>query len=466
MREHSSNGPHQGSGFSAARPEWLVARTFGVLILAGTILLMVPMANADGQWRNPLSALFTATSAACVTGLTVVDTGSTFTLFGQVVILLLIQFGGIGLMTLATFLLVVIGRRMTFSDENLLMRTLGLARAAGLRSVLVKTIVFTVLFEGVGAALLAWRFSTVHGIPPVRAVYEGLFHAVSAFCNAGFALRPDSLAAFGTDPWVVCTAAVLIVLGGLGFLVWHELTSWRFWRSPQRKGQVSFHTRLVLWSTAVLVFGGAAAFLVLEWGNTLQSMPLLQKLWVSLFHAVTPRTAGFYFIEPAAFRLPTLFLTMGQMFIGGAPCSMAGGVKVTTMVVIILTVRAMVRGDRDVRFSGRTLPERAVREGLAIFSLGLTFVGAIFGLLLLTETSFLVNGPSGSADVLLFETISAFGTVGLSLGVTAQLSAGGQLALILLMVAGRLGPVTLASFIGGREVKQRIRYPEEHVVLG
>jgi trk system potassium uptake protein TrkH len=466
MNGASVSGSQWPRGRPIGRPEWLVARTFAVLILVGTGILMLPVSNADGRWRDPLSALFTATSAATVTGLTVADTGSAFSRFGQGVILLLIQIGGVGLMTLATFLLVVIGRRMSLSDENLLMRTLGLARAAGLRAVLLKTIVFTVLFELVGTTLLSWRMATVHGMSHGRAWFEGLFHAVSAFCNAGFALRADSLVSYRQDPWVVLTMAGLIVLGGLGFLVWHELTSLRFWRRPEGGRRLSLHTRLVLVSTTVLIGGAAVAFLALEWGHSLRAYSLVQRGWIALFHAVTPRTAGFQLVEVASLRMPTLFLTMGLMFIGGAPCSMAGGVKVTTLVVMILTVRTMVRGDPDVRYAERTLPERAVREGLAIFTLGLLLVILFFGVLLLTEPAILQGGIGSGADALLFETVSAFGTVGLSVGVTGQISPMGRIALILLMVAGRLGPLTLASFIGGREVKQRVRYPEEHIVLG
>ena len=458
--------PPKAPPSAAIRPEWLVMRTFLYLILAGTAVLMLPLSHPGGHWMDPVTALFTATSATCVTGLTVADPGTAFNLFGQIVILLLIQIGGLGLMTMATFLLLLVGKRMSMSDESAMLSSLGLGRASGLGLVMKKVILFTILFEGAGTAILAWRFATFHGMPAGRAVYVGLFHCVSAFCNAGLSLFPDNLIGYRDDPWIVLTLAGLLIAGGLGFIVWHELTEIKFWRIKTLRGRLSLHTRLVLFSTAALILGGFLGFLVLEWRHTLAPLSIPHRFLAAFFQGVTPRTAGFNVVDMSQVSPPTLFMTIGLMFIGGAPCSTAGGVKVTTMVVLALALYTMIRGRRDVFFANRTLPDTAVREGLAVFVLALIQVLVVFGILLLTEDLTRFAGRFGAPDALLFETVSAFGTVGLSTGITPQLSVWGQLALVAMMFLGRLGPVTLASIIGRKAIKQQVRYPEEYVLLG
>lgn len=448
-----------------ARPEWVVIRTFLLIIAAGALLLMLPAAHPGGRWMDPVTALFTATSAACVTGLSVADTGADFSLFGQLVILALIQAGGIGVMTLAAFLLLAVGRRASMLEENVMLSTLGLDRAAGLTLVLRKTVLFTLLFEAVGTAVLAWRFSA-HGMALPRAVYVGLFHAVSAFCNAGFSLFPDSLIGFRQDPWIVLTLAALLVSGGLGFLVWHELSALKFWRIRTLRGGLSLHTRMVLMASAVLTAIGIGSFLFVEWNGTLAELSVPHRLLAAGFQGVTSRTAGFNLVPMDQVAPPTLFMTIGLMFIGGAPCSTAGGIKVTTVVVMVLTLTTMLRGRRDITFSNRTLPESVMREAIAISTLGVFQVLAGFGLLLLTEDLTRFVGRFGAVDALLFEAVSAFGTTGLSTGITPRLSVIGHLVLTGMMFLGRLGPMTLASAIGRKGVQQRIRYPEEDVVLG
>jgi trk system potassium uptake protein TrkH len=448
------------------RPEWTVMKTFFFLILGGAFLLMLPVANTGYKWLHPINALFTATSATCVTGLTVVDTGTSFTLFGQLVILALIQIGGLGLMTLATFLLLVVGRRMSVSDESAMLVTLGLGRASGLKLVLRKAVIFTVLFEAAGAAILFWRFSTFHGMPVAQAAYSGVFHSISAFCNAGFSLFPDNLIGVRDDPWIILTLAFLLISGGLGFIVWHELTEIKFWRIKTLRGTLSLHTRLVLVTTGVLVAAGFLGFRALEWRHTLDGLPYWNRVLAAFFQGVTPRTAGFNLVDMGQVTPQTLFMTMGLMFIGGAPCSTAGGIKLTTIIVMVLTLRTMIRGRRDVYFADRTIPDSAVREGLAIFVLSLFQIGLVFAVLLFTENLDAVVGRFGMVDAVLFETVSAFGTVGLSTGLTPSLSLSGQVALSVLMFLGRLGPVAIASIIGRKVVQQRVRYPEEYVLLG
>ncbi len=449
----------------SARPEWMVMKTFFFMIVAGAVALMLPVAHPGGRWMDPMTAFFTATSAACVTGLTVADTGSDFTLFGQLVILGLIQVGGIGLMTLAAFLLLVVGRRLSMMDESVMLKSLGMGRASGLKLVLQKTVLFTVLFETAGTAILSWRFSE-HGMSTGRSLYAGLFHAVSAFCNAGFSLFPGNLAGYREDPWIVLTLAGLLIAGGLGFIVWHEMTEIRFWRIKTLRGSLSLHTRLVLVATAVLIALGALGFLVLEWRHTLADLSVPHRFLAAFFQGVTPRTAGFNLVDMSQVTPPTLFLNLVLMFIGGAPCSTAGGVKVTAVVVMALTLTAMLRGRRDISFAHRTLPESAMRGGVAIFTLSILQVMAGFGLLLLTEDLTRFTGHFGAVDALLFETVAAFGTAGLSTGITPHLSVAGQLTVTVMMFFGRLGPVTLASAIGRKGMRQQVRYPEEYVVLG
>ncbi|MFO7535758.1 MAG: potassium transporter TrkG [Kiritimatiellia bacterium] len=441
-------------------------KSFFFVILGGMLLLTLPVCHPEFRWTNPLTALFTATSATCVTGLTVADTGTAFSLFGQIVILCLIQVGGIGLMTLSTFLLLVVGKRMSMSDESAMLITLGLGRVSGLGLVLRKAILFTILLEGAGTAILSWRFSAFHGMAAGKAFYMGLFHSVSAFCNAGFSLFPDNLIGFRDDPWIVLTLAALLVTGGVGFIVWHELTEIKFWRIKTLRGSLSLHTRLVLISTGILVAVGFFGFLALEWRNTLAPLDIPHRFMAALFQGVTPRTAGFNVVDMGQVNPPTLFMNMVLMFIGGAPCSTAGGVKVTTLVVMALTLSTMLKGRRDVQFADRTLPDSAVREGLAIFVLAILQVMLVFGVLLLTENLDGMVGRFGKVDALLFETLSAFGTVGLSTGITPQLSTWGRFTLVMMMFFGRLGPVTIATIIGRKVVRQQVRYPEEYVLLG
>lgn len=449
------------------RPEWIVVRAFGVAILVGAALLCLPIASASGRWTHPLDALFTATSATCVTGLIVVDTGAHFSPFGHSVILCLIQMGALGIMTLGTFLLVLIGRRLSVQGEFVLMDSLGHERIRGLKPLLATTILYTILFETVGAALLGRRLFTHHGYTVNQAVRHGIFHSISAFCNAGFSLHADSLIGWRQDPVLMLTVMALIVLGGLGFLVLYNLSSIRFWRRDRlRRGRLSLHTKIVLSSSGLLLLIGWIGFLALEARYSLADMTWLDKMVAALFHSVSPRTAGFNVIDMANVHPPASLLTMLLMFVGGSPSSTAGGIKTTTFVVLVLTVVAMVRGREETELHGRTIPARAVREALSIFLLSLLCVVAFFGVLLLTEH---VAAPSpylSGADALLFETVSAFGTVGLSMGVTPTLSAIGKLCIIICMFIGRLGPMAIALVIGARDLGQSVRYPEEDVVVG
>ncbi|MDD5706665.1 MAG: potassium transporter TrkG [Kiritimatiellae bacterium] len=449
----------------AAKPQWAMVAAFAVTILIGAALLTLPAASTGGEPLRPLEALFTATSATCVTGLTVVDVGARLTLFGQLVVLSLIQLGGLGIMTLGTFLLVLTGRRLSMRNESILLTSLGSDEVPALRSLLYRTITFTLLIESCGAILLTWRHLE-GGMAPVRAIYYGVFHAVSAFCNAGFALFPNnsSLISMSGDTSYLIAVALLITSGGLGFLVLHNLSVFKFWRRSRRtRGRITMHSRMALSATVFLIATGGLAFLALEQNASLAGLSWDDKTVGALFQSVTVRTAGYNSVPMSSLSEPGRLLSIGLMFVGGAPGSTAGGVKTTTMIVLILTILAMIRGRHTTLYRGRAIPEAVVREAIVIFMLSIFFITAAFGALMLTEAP----APGSAASLpLLFETVSAFATVGLSLDVTPGLSAAGRIIIIMAMFVGRLGPLTVALIVGRSGTGERLQYPEEEVVVG
>ncbi len=451
-----------------AHPELIAALTFAVAIAVGTLLLCLPMASAAGGWTDPVTAFFTAVSATCVTGLVVVDTGSYFSHAGQFVILGLIQLGGLGIMTFATTLLVLAGRRLSLRDEFVLMDALGNVQFRGIRSLLRRTIAFVATFELVGAAIVAVRLATAYDYGWPRAVYHGLFHSISAFCNAGFALHGDSLSRFRGDPFISLTIVALLVAGGLGFIVLFNLSLLRLWRRDRlARGRLSLHSSLALSASLVLMAIGWFGFLFLEWRGVLSELGLGEKLLVSLFQGTTPRTAGFNVVDMAALAPATQFLTSILMFIGGCPSSTAGGIKVTTMVVLLCATLDLVRGRARTDIWKRTIPAGLVREAIVIVLLGSFCVMLGYGVLLVTEHVGLADQQTAiSSEALLFEVISAFGTVGLSTGITASLSTVGKLLLACCMFIGRLGPLTLAVSMSVGVRPQAVIYPEEDVIVG
>jgi trk system potassium uptake protein TrkH len=450
-----------------ASPEWILVRAFAAAILLGGLVLCLPVSSSRNTWTDPLTAFFTATSATCVTGLSVVDISSHFSRFGQGAILVMIQAGGLGIMTLGTFLLVMVGRRLGMQNEFVLIDSLGYDRIRGLPSLLRRAILFTLLFEAAGAAVLTHRLMTTQAQPFGEALYSGLFHSISAFCNAGFALFPDNLASWQNDPVLLLTIAALIVLGGIGFLVLYDLSSIRFWRRNRLvRGRLTLHTKIVLKTTLILVLSGWVLIGLAEWNGTLAPLNTLNKLVVSLFHSITPRTAGFNVVDMGLVHPATLFLTMLFMFIGGGPCSTAGGIKITTVAVMLRVMLSMIRGKPHVESHGRTIPFHIVREALSIFILASVLVAVAFGLLLTVEPPSPVLRAVGRADGLLFEAVSAFGTVGLSTGITPTLTTAGKLIIMLLMFVGRVGPLTLALVIGRQDIGQAIRLPDEEVIVG
>jgi len=445
-----------------------MALGFLFAILLGTFLLTLPAANTNGQLMSPITALFTATSATCVTGLSVIDIGTELTLFGQLVVLTLIQLGGLGITTFGTFLLVLVGRRLSVQNEFVLMNAYGVEEVKGVRSLLLWTMAFTLLFEGIGTFLLWLRYiQPPPGIAlphsPWIALYYAAFHSVSAFCNAGFSLHRDSLVPFQNDPFYLGVIDLLIVSGGLGFLVLYNIITIKFWRSNLKtRGRITLHTKIVLLSTLLLVLAGTAFFMAQEWSNTLKDLPLTGKICCSFFQAITPRTAGFNAVPMDQIKEITRFATSLLMVVGGSPGSSAGGIKTTTLVVLVMTIIAMCKNRRETVLFSRTIPYAVVREAIVIFLLAISLILTAYGLLLWTE----FPQQPGDASKLFFETVSAAATVGLSINHTGTLSTAGRCIIIVCMFVGRLGPLAVALLIGNRDESQRIRYPTEEIVVG
>ncbi|MER7079462.1 potassium uptake protein, TrkH family [Saccharopolyspora kobensis] len=449
----------QGSGRRLAavrrQPAVSVVLGFAGLIAVGTLLLSMPFATESGEPTGLIVALFTATSAACVTGLIVVDTPTYWSTAGEVIILVLIQLGGLGIMTLASLLSLLVFRRfglrmrLTAQAET---KTLGLG---DVRRVVGRILLLSLLFELVVAVALTARLVTGYGLGFGRAVYEGVFHAVSAFNNAGFALRTDNLMGFVTDAWFCLPIALAVIAGGLGFPVWLELFS-RL-RQPRRW---TLHTKITVWVTVVLLIGGSVVVTAAEWTNpgTLGPLSWPGKLLAGFFAATMTRTAGFNNLDIAEMHSGTLLVHDVLMFIGGGSAGTAGGIKITTFALLAFVILAEIRGEPTVHVMGRRLPEGVQRQALTIVLIAVGVV--VLSVLLLQAIT-----PFG-LDAVLFEVVSAFATVGLSTGITAQIPALGQILLVVLMFIGRLGPITLASALALRERGRRYELPEERPIVG
>ncbi|MEY2959292.1 MAG: hypothetical protein RLZZ01_1860 [Actinomycetota bacterium] len=452
-------------------PAQLVLLGFVVLILVGTALLSLPVAVDDGLGRLGFrDALFWATSAATVTGLGTVDV-STFSLLGELVLLGLVQVGGFGIMTIGSVLAVLATERIGLRQRMLAQAEIGAVSGGELKSLLVAIATITVLVEATIAAILALHLATVDGVGIGRAVYSGVFHGVSAFNNAGISLYSDSLTQFVSDPLVVFPITAAFVLGGLGFpvivLTAQHLRSGltrRVRRGPRRDVAQptawNLHARITIAATVVLLVVGPLVVLVAEWTNaaTLGPMSVWDKIQAAWFQGVTPRTAGFNTIDIGAQREPTLNVMTVLMFIGAGPASTSGGIKVTTFAVLVVAMWSEIRGHRDVSIFHRRMPDQAVRQAITVAALG---IGTVFG----TAVALTATTPFHLTDTL-FEAASAFGTVGLSTGITNELPAVGHYLLVLVMLAGRVGPVTFVAALATRARPLPYRYPEETPIIG
>jgi potassium uptake TrkH family protein len=438
------------------RPAAAVVAGFAVAVTVGTALLSLPVATEAGSSAVPMAALFTAVSAVCVTGLVIVDTPTYWSTFGELAVLGMIQAGGIGIMTLATLLGLLVSRRVGL---RLQLTALAETRALGLgevRQVVVRILAVALVIELLTAVVLTARFALFYDEAPGRAAYLGLFHAVSAFNNAGFALFSDNMMSFATDPWICFPLGVATVLGGIGFPVLFELGR----RLRRQSSRWSLHVKVTVGTYAALFVVGVAAFLLGEWTNpgTLGPVDTGGKLVIGLFHGIQPRTAGFNSVDIAQLDPATLLVTDVLMFIGGGSAGTAGGIKVTTFALLAFVMLAEVRGEPTVHVLGRRLPPAIQRQALTV---ALAAVGVV-----VVSTVTLLQITDFGLDAVLFETVSAFATVGLSTGITDDLPTAGQLLLAALMFLGRLGPITLASALALREQERRYELPEERTIVG
>ncbi len=448
-------GIHKSLIYLRLKPSQLVIITYLAIIIVGTLLLSLPRATVK-EGVSFINRLFTATSATCVTGLTVVDISKVFSTFGQCIILLLIQIGGLGLMTFVSFFALILGKGMGMRERAVLKDVLDYEMMGRLGRLIMTMLLTTFFLEAVGAGILTLFFH--HYLAnPLKSFYYGIFHAVSAFCNAGFSLFTNSFQDFQDKLGFNLTITTLIILGGLGFLVIQDFMRFLYRKIKGEFVRLSLHSRLVLLTTLSLLVVGTFLFLLLEKRNILPHQPG-KALLASYFQSVTARTAGFSTVDISLLREPTYLLLIFLMFIGASPGSTGGGIKTSTFAVLLFTIISYLQGKEKVEISRRTLSSFLVHKVLAIVSFSLSVVFLSTFLLLITEKLAFTQ--------ILFEVISAFGTVGLSTGITPSLSPAGKLIILATMLVGRIGPLTLALALGPRTKKVKYTYPEEKVIVG
>ncbi len=441
-----------GRNLSKWTPAQILISTFALLILVGSVLLSLPVAF-HGPPLSYVDALFTATSAVCVTGLAVVDTATQFTWFGQLVILILIQLGGLGLMTMATVMALFLGRKISFRNRLIMQESLNQFSLGGILRLTIAVGVVTGFFEALGAIILTARFLPRFGW--ATALWYGIFHSVSAFCNAGFDLigRFQSFTPFASDWLINLVITTLVIFGGLGFSVVADVYNHR-----QNLSRLSLHTKLVLSMSFFLIVTGTLSLLLVDWNGSLAELPVANKVLGAYFQSVTTRTAGFCTVPIGNFSSAGILLMILFMFIGASPGSTGGGVKTTTVATVVLGVLSTIKGREDAQAFDRRIPQEIVRRATAIVSIAFALVLSVTILLSLTEEQPFMS--------VLFESVSAFATVGLSLGVTPQLSFLGRLIIMLTMFVGRVGPMSLALALVRSEGYTGVRYPEEKIIVG
>lgn len=429
---------------------------FCLVILSGTILLMLPISTREGVVTPPIDALFTTVSASCVTGLIIADTYQYWSIFGQIVIISLIQIGGLGFMTIGVFFAVVLRKKIGLWVRGTLQESVNIMQTGGIVRLAKKIIIGTAVFEGTGALILSIHFSRT--MDWGQAVYYGIFHSVSAFCNAGFDLMGKdgeyiSLTGYSGDWTVNLVIMLLIIIGGIGFFIWNDLSEnklhFRRWK---------LHTKITILMTLALVFGGAAVLFVLEYNNTLAGRPLDEQILCSLFGSVTARTAGFNTVDTAALTDSSKLFTALLMFIGGSPGSTAGGMKTTTFVVLAASVYSGLFDKRECSMFGRRLSRDVVRKASTVLCTNL--------MLCVTAVLIIVTATSLDVTDVIFEVASAMGTVGMSAGITRDMDAVSKISLIFLMFCGRVGSMTFALSLKGHKVEPPVRLPEEEVMIG
>lgn len=441
-------------GFKLTPPK-VLSLGFVILITIGTILLSLPVASTKGQ-ISFIDALFMATSATCVTGLAVIDTGTQLTTFGQVVLLILFQIGGLGFVTMATLITLVLNKRISLKERILMQESMNQNSMQGIVRLIRRVLLYSLVIQLTGAIVFAGRF--MMDMPFGKAVYFGIFHSISIFNNAGFDLFGDihgpfsGLTRFVHDPIVNFTSMILIFLGGIGFIVLADVMDF-----PKRK-RLTLHSKVVLWTSAVLIIIGAALFFLLEFNSTLKPLDAGGKVMATFLQAITPRSGGVTTIDVTLLRESTQFLMILLMFIGAAPGSTGGGIKITTFAILVTAVVARLRGKEEiVMFRHRIAKENVYRAvTMTLMSLMLLVIATM--LLSVTEhAEFLA---------VLFEAVSAFGTSGLTIGLTPELTTAGKVLVIILMFMGRTGPLTLAYALKPKGSKELYRYPEGKITIG
>ena len=439
-------------------PVQILAIGFAIVVFTGAILLSLPIASQSGKITPFIDCIFTSTSAVCVTGLVTLDTGTYWTYFGKTVIMFLIEIGGLGFMSVATMVFLILGRRITLKERLIMQEAMNVNTLQGLVKMAKYVLIFTFSVEGIGAVLFATQFIPEFGI--AKGIYYSVFHAVSAFCNAGFDLMGNfkSVTAYANNSVIILTISALIAIGGLGFYVWVEIYNYKGIK------KLSLHSRVVIYTTLVLIVGGAILMYIFEKNNplTMQAMPIKGKILSSIFASVSPRTAGFNSIPLDGMTMAGKFLTIILMFIGGSPGSTAGGIKTATAVVLFMTVVSVVKGRENTEIFQRRINKEVVYKALVIALLGLLLVVVVTMILSITEQ------PNIPFEHFLYEATSAFATVGLTLGLTTKLSFVGKIIICLTMYAGRVGPLTIILALAKNKSGKSgtIKYPEGKILIG
>lgn len=433
----------------------ILALGFLLVILVGALILTLPISTSTGESTNFLDALFTATSAVCVTGLVVVDTGTYWNTFGQTVIMILIEIGGLGFMSFTTLIAIILGKKITLRERLILQDAMNTFNIQGLVKMVRYVLVFTVSVQFFGALLFSTQFVPEYGLG--RGMFYSIFHSISAFCNAGFDILGNfsSLVPYNSNIVVIMVASALIIIGGLGFTVWSELYSNKSLR------KVSLHSKMVILMTTVLVLGGALLMFLFENNNvnTIGNMSFIDKIINSFFASVTPRTAGFNSIPTDGMTTAGQFLTIILMFIGGSPGSTAGGIKTTTIGILIVTIVCVIQGREDSEVFKKRFSKDLVYKAFTLIFIGVSLVIVVTMLLSYTE-------KGASFIALFYETVSAFGTAGLTLGLTSELSNIGKGLIIFMMYLGRVGPLTVVLSITRKRKNSGIKYPEGKILIG
>ncbi|MBE6053038.1 MAG: Trk family potassium uptake protein [Clostridium sartagoforme] len=431
----------------------ILALGFFITIIIGAIILSLPVSSKSGEPTNFLDAIFTSTSAVCVTGLITLDTSTHWSIFGQTVIMTLIEIGGLGFMSFAVLISLILGKKITLRERLVVQEAMNTFSIEGLVRMVKYVLIFTVSVQFFGALLLSTQFVPEYGLS--RGIFYSIFHSISAFCNAGFDLFGTSLIGYQSNTVVILVISALIIIGGLGFTVWLEIYNFKGIR------KLSLHAKLVIITTIILVLGGTILMFIFEYSNinTIADMSIKDKALNSFFASVTPRTAGFNSVPTSDMTLASKFLTIILMLVGGSPGSTAGGLKTVTCGILVLTVISIIKGREDVEVFGRRFAKELVYKAFTIVFIGISLVTVVTMILSYTEVG-------ASFIELLYETSSALGTVGLTLNLTPKLSSIGKVLIMLMMYLGRVGPLTVMLALTKKQKKSGYKYPEGKILIG